>query len=44
VSRLFDSFPSFFEDILDGEGAASDVDDEAAAATHPDDVSFQAFE
>ena len=41
--RLFDSLPCFSEDILDGEGAAGDVDDEAAAATDSDDVSFQAF-
>lgn len=44
MSRLFDSLPCFSEDIFDSEGAASDVDDEAAAAAHPDDVSFQAFE
>ena len=28
--RLFDSLPCFSEDILDGEGAAGDVDDEEA--------------
>ena len=44
MSRLFDSLPCFSEDIFDGEGAAGDVDDEAAAAAHPDDVSFQTFE
>ena len=43
MSRLFDSLPCFSEDILDGEGATGDVDDEAAAATDSDDVSFQAF-
>ena len=43
MSRLFDSLPCFPEDIFDGEGAAGDVDDETAAATDSDDVSFQAF-
>lgn len=40
---LFDSLPCFSEDIFDSEGAAGDVDDEAAATTDSDDVSFQAF-
>lgn len=43
MSRLFDSLPCFSEDIFDGERSAGDVDDEAAAATDSDDVSFQAF-
>lgn len=43
MSRLFDSLPCFSEDIFDGERAAGNVDDEAAAATDSDDISFQAF-